>query len=348
MSKITSLITGIGGQDGHYLLKELIANGRAVVGIDIYKYSEGEDPDDHIYRYCDLSDREAVEDVIKDYQPDEIYNLGALTYVGSSWEEAPRVLDVNAGGVLNILEACRVYCPSARIYQASTSEMFGNIGVEPQDEKTPMEPVSPYGAAKLCAHHLCRIYRESFGMFVVCGIGFNHESKIRPERFVTRKVTSGVARIRKEILAGSKITPIELGNLNSKRDWSHAEDMVRAMRMMIEAPKPDDYVIASGISHSVKELCEFAFSAIGIEICWSSIDDAMVGLDSDGMVLVKSTSDNIRPVDLVSLRGDSTKLHNDLGWVPAWSFEELIHDMVLHDLQQIGVDIRDAKTKSLV
>jgi GDPmannose 4,6-dehydratase len=262
-------------------------------------------------------------------RPDEVYNLAAQSFVGSSWNSPLLTNDVNYMGTLRLLEACRGMggtCP--RIYQASTSEMFGN-STPPQNEDTPMLPRSPYGVSKLAAHNLCRVYRESFGMFIACGILFNHESPRRGEEFVTRKIAMGVAKIMK-----GKQDFIELGDITTRRDWGYAGDYVRAMWLMLQPDqKPDDFVIATGETHTVQEFIVEAFQ----------VAEEILETDVSGMVdwryakqFIKINPELIRPAEVQELRGDPTKAINVLGWEPAYDFKKLVHLMVGSEIMKLG------------
>ena len=337
-----ALITGIAGQDGGYLARELIENGRRVWGLDIdYSGVNAKYIPDGVNDLftTDIRNPGAVGDVFKKIYPDEVYNLAAHTFVGSSWQKTRQVMDANAIGVLNFLETIKLNNPNCRFYQASTSEMFGNSETSPQDERTPLLPVSPYGVAKVAAHHLVRVYRESFGLFACAGICFNHESARRPEIFVTRKITTGVARIARAIKNGEYFETLKLGNLQSERDWSHAADMVVAMRLIMEADEPQDFVIASCESHTVEEFCELAFDHANIPIEWSGEGIDQVGCLEDGLVVVEVSKEFYRPNELHQLCGDPTRIVKKMGWKPQYSFEDLVSEMMTYDLKAVGLGI---------
>lgn len=319
----TAIITGFPGQDACYLGDFLLQKGYRVVGI-IKRYTA---PNLSNLEFLDLQNRGLILetgdvtdigslfDVVEQYQPDEFYNLAAQSYVGGSWRLAHTTTDVDAIGPLNCLEAVRRIKPDCRFYQAGTSEMFGNSHEDGwQRETTNMMPRSPYGVAKLYGYHITRNMRESYDMFACSGVLFNHESPIRGIEFVTRKVTDGVARI-----AAGKADTIELGNLDSQRDWGFAGDFVEAMWMMLQAEEPVDYVCATGETNTVRELCRVAFDAAGVDN-WERY--------------VVSSQKYIRPAELDYLRGDSSRLQQELNWKPRVNFEQLISMMVAEDIRR--------------
>jgi GDPmannose 4,6-dehydratase len=266
--------------------------------------------------------------VIRLAKPDEIYNLAAQSHVKVSFEVPLYTGQVDALGTLNIMEAVRILGLNAKIYQASTSEMYSGAPNGPQNENTPFHPQSPYGAAKLYAFHISRIYRESYGMFAVNGILFNHESERRGESFVTRKITLGI----KEIIEGKRDV-IALGNLDAKRDWGHAKDYVEAMYLMLQQKTPKDYVIATGIQHTVREFCTLAFKEAGINLVWKGKGLKEIGVDKrTGKTRIAIDPKFFRPNEVWSLRGDATKARRELGWKPKISFKELVKRMVHSDL----------------
>ncbi len=314
-----ALITGITGQDGPYLAKFLVSKGYEVFGG--YKRSSTRNfwrlhyldvKKDIKLLPFDLLDQTSIINAIKESEPDEIYNLASQSFVGVSFEQAITTGEISGLGVTRILDSIRIVNPKIKFYQASTSEMFGNAP-HPQSEKTPFEPASPYAVAKLYGHWVNKNYRDGYNMFTCSGILFNHESPIRGIEFVTKKITDGVARIKmgynKEIF---------LGNLDAKRDWGFAGDYVEAMWMMLQHNKPDDYVVATGESHSVREFCQEAFSTVGL----------------DYKNYVKVDKQFYRPVDVNYLLGDPTKIKTILGWKPKVSFKELVKMMVEADLEK--------------
>ena len=319
----TAVITGFPGQDACYLGDFLLQKGYKVVGI-IKRYTA---PNLSNLEFLDLQNRGLILetgdvtdigslfDVVEQYQPDEFYNLAAQSYVGGSWRLAHTTTDVDAIGPLNCLEAVRRIKPDCRFYQAGTSEMFGNSHEDGwQRETTNMMPRSPYGVAKLYGYHITRNMRESYDLFACSGVLFNHESPIRGIEFVTRKVTDGVARI-----TTGKADTIELGNLDSQRDWGFAGDFVEAMWMMLQAETPTDYVCATGETNTVRELCRVAFDAAGVDN-WERY--------------VVSSQKYIRPAELDYLRGDSSRLQHELGWKPRVDFEQLVRMMVAEDIRR--------------
>jgi GDPmannose 4,6-dehydratase len=319
----TALITGFPGQDACYLADLLLEKGYVVYGL-VKRYSS---PNWSNIEYLDLFDKGlktivgdvtdpcSLMDVMEIVQPDEFYNLAAQSFVGGSWRLAYVTTHVDAIGPLNCLEAIRRVKPDTRFYQAGTSEMFGNSNIDGrQTEKTPFEPVSPYGVAKLYGYHITRNYRESYDAFACTGILFNHESPIRGIEFVSRKVTDGVARI-----VTGKADSIVLGNLDAERDWGHAKDYVRAQWLMLQQDKPEDFIIATGVKHSVRDLCRIAFAAAGI-LNWEKH--------------VLTDSEFKRPNELHSLHADSNKAKNILGWEPKYSFETMICEMVEADIDR--------------
>ena len=315
----TALITGITGQDGSYLADFLLEKGYKVHGMVRRASTENFERINHLrdkieLHQADLLDELSLIELMQKVKPDEIYNLAAMSFVPTSWTQPILTSEYTAVGVVRMLEAMRRVCPQARLYQASSSEMFGHVRETPQTENTPFYPRSPYGVAKVFGHYITINYRESYDLFAVSGILFNHESPRRGKEFVTRKVTDGVARIK----LGLQQT-ISMGNLDAKRDWGFAGDYVRAMWMMLQADKPDDYVIATGATHTVRELCEVAFSHVGLD--W----EAHVQIDPRF----------IRPAEVELLLGDSSKARRVLGWKPTVDFEGLVKMMVDADLERV-------------
>jgi GDPmannose 4,6-dehydratase len=315
----TALITGITGQDGSYLAEFLLAKGYEVVGVvrrtshDSYQRIGGF-LDQLSIVPADLLDQHSMTGVIRDVKPDEIYNLAAQTFVPTSWTQPVLTGEFTALGVTRILEAVRLAHPEARFYQASSSEMFGKAAETPQKESTPFYPRSPYGAAKVYGHWITVNYRESYGMFAVSGILFNHESPRRGLEFVTRKVTHGVARI-KHGLADK----LQLGNLDARRDWGYAGDYVEAMWLMLQQQEPDDYVVGTGRTHSVRDLVDVAFGHVGLD--WQEYVEVDPRL--------------IRPAEVEVLQADASKAASVLGWKPKVTFEGLVTMMVDSDLERL-------------
>ncbi len=315
----TAIVTGITGQDGSYLAELLLEKGYEVFGMVRRSSVENFDRIDHIkdrinIRQADLLDQYSIIRLIEEAQPDEVYNLAAMSFVPTSWNQPVLTAEFTAIGVTRVLEAIRVVNPKIKFYQASSSEMFGKVKEVPQKETTPFHPRSPYGVAKVYGHYITVNYRESYDIFGVSGILFNHESPRRGIEFVTRKVTYNAAKIK---LGLSK--ELRMGNLNSKRDWGFAGDYVKAMWMMLQQEKPDDYLVATGETHSVKELVEVAFSY----------------LDMDYRDFVKVDESFKRPADVDLLIGDYSKAKEKLGWKPEVNFEDLIKMMVKSDIEVV-------------
>ena len=334
--KNIALITGITGQDGSYLAEFLLGKGYEVHGILRRSSSFNTKRIDHIFHrvqlhYGDMTDGSSLTSIISKIRPTEIYNLAAQSHVMVSFEQPDYTAQSDGLGVLRLLEAVRLLgmTDTTRIYQASTSEMFGSSPA-PQNELTPFHPCSPYGSAKLYSHWICDNYRKSYGMHISSGILFNHESPRRGETFITRKVTKGVARI-----FHGKQQNITIGNLEAKRDWGHARDYVEGMWVMLQQDIPDDYVISTGVCHTVRHLVEYSFSLIDMKISWEG-DSVEMGYDQDGIVRVITDTKYVRPNEVDDLRGDSSKILNKLGWRPRTNFNSLIEEMVNHDKLSSG------------
>ena len=336
----TALITGITGQDGSYLAEFLLEKNYKVHGlIRRNSTSDGTDRINHLLKlptitlhYGDMTDFACIAQLIKDIQPDEIYNLAAQSHVKVSFSNALYTADANGLGTLRILEAIKLLGleKTTRFYQAATSEMFGEVQSIPQREDTPFYPRSPYGVAKLYAHWITKNYREAYGMFACSGILFNHESPRRGETFVTRKITKTLAEIRN----GKRIIPLELGNLDAKRDWGHAKDYVEAMWLMLQQEEPEDFVIATGQQHTVSEFVDAAFDYMGYSIEWVGEGLKEVAKDyGTGEVLVKINPEFYRPAEVDSLVGDCTKAKETLGWKHNYSFTQLVEEMCKYDLE---------------
>lgn len=336
-----ALISGITGQDGSYLAEFLLEKGYEVHGIVRRASISNTERIDHLLKdhlinlhYGDLSDSTSIIKIVSEIKPDEIYNLAAQSHVGVSFESAEYTGDVDALGVLRILEAVHIagLDKTCRIYQASTSELYGKVEECPQSEKTPFHPFSPYAVAKQYGYWIIKEYREAYGMFACNGILFNHESERRGENFVTRKITLAVARI-----VNGLQDHLELGNLDSLRDWGYAKDYVECMWLILQNRKPDDFVIATGVQHTVREFTTLAFKYAGIDIEWkgSGLDEK--GYDkATGKMLVSVNPQWFRPTDVVNLLGDPTKAKTELGWNPTkTSYEELCKLMTLHDLELV-------------
>lgn len=339
-----ALITGITGQDGSYLAELLLEKEYEVYGImrrkSVVDYGNAEHIKDKIhFIYADMTDPVSLITAMKISKADEVYNLAAQSFVGTSWEQPLATADIDALGVTNILEAIRTVKPEARFYQASTSEMFGLVQEMPQSEKTPFYPRSPYGVAKLYGHWITKNYRESYHLYACSGILFNHESERRGKEFVTRKITDAAARIKQGIQEY-----LELGNLDSKRDWGHSKDYVRAMWLMLQQEKPDDYVIATNETRTVREFVETAFSHIGITIEWKGQGVDEVGINKNtGKVVIKINPQFFRPAEVDVLLGNPAKAENKLGWKREIPFTELVTRMVDHDMELVSKEIQISK-----
>ena len=340
----TALITGITGQDGSFLAEFLLQNGYDVHGtirrssVDFREriaHLEGQ-PHFHLH-YADLGDSMSLLQVIGKIRPDEIYNLAAQSHVQVSFDAPEFTADVDATGVLRILEAVRQcgLADTCRIYQASTSELYGKVEEVPQNENTPFHPYSPYAVAKLYGYWIAKEYREAYNIFCCSGILFNHESERRGETFVTRKITLAAARI-----AQGKQDKLYLGNLSSLRDWGYAKDYVECMWLILQNKTPEDFVIATGEQHSVREFCYLAFKYAGIELEFVGEGEDEKGIDkATGKVLVEVSPDFYRPTDVVNLWGDPTKAKAELGWNPTrTSFEQLVRIMVDADMAKVAVE----------
>ena len=344
LEKKIAIITGITGQDGSFLAEFLLEKGYDVHGtirrssVDYREriaHLEGR-PNFHLH-YADLTDSMSMLQVIGKVRPTEIYNLAAQSHVQVSFDSPEFTANVDATGVLRVLEAVRLcgLTETCRIYQASTSELYGKVEEVPQNEQTPFHPYSPYAVAKLYGYWIVKEYREAYGMYCCSGILFNHESERRGETFVTRKITLAAARI-----AQGKQEKLYLGNLDSLRDWGYAKDYVECMWLILQQEKPEDFVIATGVQHSVREFCYLAFKHAGIELEFKGEGIDEKGYDkATGKCLVEVSKDFYRPTDVVNLWGDPTKAKEKLGWNPqTTSFEELVRIMVAHDMQKVAAE----------
>ena len=347
--KKSALITGVTGQDGAYLAEFLLNKGYQVHGLKRRSSLFNTDRIDHLYQdpheknvnfylhYGDLTDSTNLIRIIREIQPDEIYNLAAQSHVKVSFETPEYTANADALGTLRLLEAIRImgFTIKTKFYQASTSELYGNVQEIPQTEKTPFYPRSPYAVAKLYSYWITVNYREAYNIFGCNGILFNHESPLRGETFVTRKITRAVARIKLGLQE-----KIYLGNLNAKRDWGHAADYVEAMWLILQQENPDDYVIATGETYSVREFVKLAFSKVGIKIKWQGEGLEEKGIDrATGKILVEVDPKYFRPTEVDVLLGDSTKARERLGWKPKVSFRELVKMMVEVDLAEAKKDL---------
>jgi len=343
-----ALITGITGQDGAYLAEFLLEKGYVVHGLKRRASLFNTDRIDHLYQdphdidrkltlhYGDMTDATNLIRVVQQVQPDEIYNLAAQSHVAVSFETAEYTANADALGPLRLLEAIRILGlqGKTRFYQASTSEMFGKVREVPQREATPFYPRSPYGAAKVYAYWICINYREAYGIYACNGILFNHESPVRGETFVTRKITRAAARIKLDLQ-----DKLYIGNLGAKRDWGHARDYIEAQWLILQQDAPDDYVIATGQQASVREFADMAFKAVGIPLDWEGDGIDEKALDAKtGRVLVEVDPRYFRPTEVEDLLGDPTKARERLGWRPRRTLQQLVEEMVMHDLKEAELE----------
>ena len=347
------IITGVTGQDGSYMADYLLENTDCEVYGMIRRTSKPnysnltkaiKNPRFKLVT-GDLSDANSLETFVREILPDYFINFAAQSFVGTSWQIPEQTFDVTATGVLRILESIRKHAPQCRFYSAGSSEEMGNVLYSPQTIDHPIRPRSPYGAAKAAARHITKVYRESYNLFAVHCLLYNHESERRGEEFVTRKISLGVARIAKAIQNNEPFKPIELGNIDSKRDWSHAKDFVEAVWMIMNKDEPKEYILSSGETHSIREFIEKAFKVAGIEGCWhGERADEEYGTpnylndicDIKSSVLVKINPKFYRPAEVELLLGDSTPVRVDTGWAPKISFDKLVERMVLSDLNEIN------------
>ncbi|HCD44608.1 MAG TPA: GDP-mannose 4,6-dehydratase [Lachnoclostridium sp.] len=341
-----ALITGVTGQDGSYLSELLLEKSYEVYGImrrkSVVDYGNVEHLKDKIhFIYADMTDLPSLIHAMKISQADEVYNLAAQSFVGTSWEQPLATADIDALGVTNMLEAIRTIKPEARFYQASTSEMFGKVQEMPQTEKTPFYPRSPYGVAKVYGHWITKNYRESYDMYACSGILFNHESERRGLEFVTRKITDAVARIKLEVQ-----DCLELGSMDAKRDWGHSKDYVNAMWLMLQQEKADDYVIATNETRTVREFVEIAFSHVDIDVEWKGTGVDEIGIDkATGKTVVRVNPKFFRPAEVEVLLGNPEKAEKALGWKREIPFSELVKRMIDNDMKLIEKEIKIANIK---
>jgi GDPmannose 4,6-dehydratase len=344
-----AFITGVTGQDGSYLAEFLLEQGYEVHGLKRRASQFNTDRVDHIYKdpheedvqfflhYGDLTDSSNLIRLVQEIEPDEIYNLAAQSHVQVSFDTPEYTADVDALGTLRLLEAIRVLdrTDETRFYQASTSELYGNVQEVPQTEETPFHPRSPYAAAKLYAYWITVNYREAYDIHASNGILFNHESPRRGETFVTRKITRAAARIKTGLQEKTY-----LGNLDAERDWGHARDYVEGMWRMLQQSEPDDYVLATGRTTTVRQFCELAFGAAGIDLAWEGTGEDEKGYDADtGRCVIEIDPRYYRPTEVHQLLGDAEKARNELGWVPSTSLEEMAEEMVASDLEAAREDV---------
>ncbi len=344
------IISGVTGQDGSNMADYLLANtDHEIFGMvrrsATPNYENIEEALKNIRFHLvmgDLTDNHSLDNLIKDIKPDYFINLAAQSFVGSSWQLPEQTFDVNAVGVMRCLEAIRKHAPQCRFYNAGSSEEFGEVQYSPQDENHPLCPQSPYGASKVSARSIVRVYRKSYNLFAIQGYLFNHEGPRRGEEFVTRKITKGVARIKSAIAFGKPFEPIELGNLDAKRDWSDSEDFMDGIWKMLNQDEPKEYVLSSDETHTIREFVEKAFEAAGVLGTWT-MHNGLGGITNPQNeefvtsqdVLVRINSKFYRPAEVQLLWGDSSKARSELGWKPKYSFDELVQRMVNNDIKRL-------------
>jgi GDPmannose 4,6-dehydratase len=339
-----ALITGVNGQDGSYLTELLLEKGYRVIGLvrrastfnrwrlDRVHHQFGDQHERFWLEYGDLSDSSSILRILAQYRPDEVYNLGAQSHVQVSFETPEYTANVDGVGVLRLIESMRILGldKTSKLYQASSSELFGATTITPQNEQTPFHPRSPYGVAKLYAHWIIRNYREAYNFYAVNGILFNHESQRRGGNFVSKKITNGLVRVK----LGTQ-SVLQLGNLEARRDWGYAKEYVEAMWLMLQQPEPDDYVIATGESHSIREFAEEAGRNLDIDLVWKGKGLDEKGIDrKTGKVYVTIDPRYFRPADVDHLQGDATKAFERLGWKAKTTFKDLVRQMVEYDLKE--------------
>ena len=342
------LVTGILGQDGANMAEYLLAKDEPIKVYGMMRRTATpnfintiafKDHEDFKLVYGDLADEVSINNLVKSIQPDYFVNFGANSFVGCSWDMPIQVFDVNALGVIRCLEAIRKHCPPCKFYSAGSSEEMGDVEYSPQDLEHPIKPRSPYSASKAAARHIVKVYRESYNMFAVHGVLFNHEGTKRGEEFVTRKITKGVARIHKAIKDGEDFDPIELGNLDARRDWSDSEDFVDGVWLMLNQEEPKDYILASGVSYSIKDFVERAFKHADLAGSWIENEGDPLSTKyvlnlHDYKVAVKVNEEYYRPAEVSSLTGDGSLAVTELGWNPKVTFDMLVEKMVKWDLDE--------------
>jgi GDPmannose 4,6-dehydratase len=343
------LITGVTGQDGSYMADFLLeSTDYEIYGMVRRASTNNYHNIQHLLNNNrfklmtgDLTDSQSIDNIVKEVLPDYFINLAAQSFVGASWQIPEQTFEIDAMGVIRCLEAIRKHAPKCRFYNAGSSEEFGNVDYSPQDESHPLKPRSPYGAAKAAARHLVKVYRESYNLYAIQGLLYNHESPRRGEEFVTRKITKNIARIQKALNKNKKFEPLELGNIDAKRDWSHAKDFVRGIWLMLNQSEPKEYLLSSGETHTVREFIEKAFKIAGISGEWVGKDiteqyilkKTLNSIYYDNQILMKINSQFYRPAEVDLLLGDSRKAKNELNWSPKIIFENLVKEMVENDLK---------------
>ena len=342
-----AIISGVTGQDGSYMVDFLLKNtDLEIFGICRRSSNPNFGNIQHNLSNSrfkilvgDLSDSNSIDEIVKEIKPDYFINFAAQSFVGSSWQLPLQTFDVSALGTLRCLEAIRKYAPNCRFYSAGSSEEMGDVLYSPQDLNHPVRPRSPYGAAKASARHITKVYRESYNLFAIHCILYNHESERRGEEFVTRKITKGVAKIHHALKNNKYFDPIELGNLDSRRDWSHAQDFIEGIWLMLNQKEPKEYILSSGETHSVKEFLEKAFSNAGInDFSWkgSGENSKLILNNADEKVLVKVNPKYYRPAEVDVLLGDSNEAKKELKWIPKISFDDLVKRMINHDISHFS------------
>jgi GDPmannose 4,6-dehydratase len=343
------IITGVTGQDGSYMADLLLEDtDYEIYGMVRRTSTKNYKNIEHLLNNPrfkivtgDLSDSQSIDNLIREIKPDYFINLAAQSFVGASWQIPEQTFDIDAIGVIRCLEGIRKHVPNCRFYNAGSSEELGNVDYSPQDENHPLKPRSPYGAAKAAARHIVKVYRESYNLFAIQGLLYNHESERRGEEFVTRKITKNIARIKKALDNNQKFQPLELGNIDAKRDWSHAKDFVRGIWIMLNQSEPKEYILSSGEMHTVKEFIEKAFKIIGIYGEWIGKDiteqyilkKTLNSIYYDNQILVKINPEFYRPAEVDLLLGDSSKARKELNWKLDISFDSLVNIMVENDLK---------------
>ena len=343
------IITGVTGQDGSYMTDLLLEDtDYEIYGMVRRTSTKNYKNIEHLLinpRFKivtgDLSDSQSIDNLIREIKPDYFINLAAQSFVGSSWQIPEQTFDIDAIGVIRCLESIRKHVPNCRFYNAGSSEELGNVDYSPQDENHPLKPRSPYGAAKAAARHIVKVYRESYNLFAIQGLLYNHESERRGEEFVTRKITKNISRIKKAINKDKKFEPLELGNIDTKRDWSHAKDFVRGIWLMLNQSEPKEYILSSGEAHTVREFIEKAFKIAGIFGQWFGKDiteqyilkKTSNSIYYDNQILVRINPEFYRPAEVDLLLGDSNKAHKELNWKLDVPFDSLVKIMVENDLK---------------
>jgi len=338
------IVTGITGQDGSYMVDFLLENtDHQIFGVVRRSSNLNTINISHVINNprltivtADLSDSQSIDSLVKDIIPDYFINLAAQSFVGSSWQIPEQTFEVGAVGVLRCLEAIRKHAPNCRFYNAGSSEELGNVDYSPQDEKHPLKPRSPYGAAKAAARHIVKVYRESYNLYAIQGLLYNHESERRGVEFVTRKITKGVARIKYSLDNNIPFMPLELGNIDAKRDWSHAADFVDGIWKMLNQDSPVEYILSSAETHTVREFIELAFQNANITGTWNGEGINETLIDKDGSILVKINPEFYRPAEVDLLWGDSSKARIGLTWLPKISFKDLVSRMVKNDISLVN------------